>query len=61
MIRRTPSLVAALAFAAALSVQPALAQRPSPLPAEALADVADAGKAAWLRKNVVAEGPALAG
>ena len=61
MIRRTPSLVAALAFAAALSVQPALAQRPSPLPAEALADVADAGKAAWLRKNVVAEGPATGG
>lgn len=34
---------------------------PRPLPPEALVDAPDAGEAAWLRRNIVAEGPVLGG
>lgn len=56
MVRPKPSSIAALVLAGMIAVQPANAQRPTPLPAEALADAPDATKAAWLQRNIVAQG-----
>ena len=54
----TVTTIALLALAA-----PAAAQRgmPKPLPPEALVDAAEPAQAAWLEKNIVAEGPIAGG
>ena len=46
---------------ASMCASAAAAQMPPPLPAEALVDHADAGKAEWLRAHVVARGPIAGG
>lgn len=61
MVRITPMVAAFVSAWVALASHPVAAQMPSPLPPEALVDTADAAKVAWLRDNIVAQGPVLGG